>query len=95
MAELGYKDCISTQENKLNNQGFDELTNLIYINSLFWYGNLLFNQKEYLKSKIYFQKALNRIYKSTIVLPSQKMVVLYFNANACCHLEVSNCNKIS
>lgn len=90
MAELGFRDCINTQEEKLmKNKASDELTSLIYVSSLFWYGRFLSEYGEYQKAKAVLKKALNSLASTHSVSAAQVMVVLYYNAEVAYILKVS------
>lgn len=80
MAEIGFRNCIDTQEEKLTKDKNDELTNLIYISSLFWYGRFLTENNELDKASSVLKKTLTYIDRSNTITPSQLMVVLYHNA---------------
>lgn len=83
LAEYGFKNCISIQEQKIKSGKFDDASNMLYINCLFWYGRLLQDKQQFNEAKNCMSKAWYRIQTSENVSTQQKMVVLYHNAEIC------------
>lgn len=83
LAEYGFKNCIAIQEKKIKSGKFDDASNMLYINCLFWYGRLLQDKNLFTEAKGYMSKAWDRIQKSGNVSAQQKMVVLYHSAEIC------------
>lgn len=83
LAEYGFKNCIAIQENKMKAGKFDDSSNMLYINCLFWYGRLLQDKKLFPEAKDYMNKAWDRIQQSENISSQQKMVVLYHSAEIC------------
>lgn len=83
LAEYGFKNCIEIQEKKIKSGKFDDASNMLYINCLFWYGRLLQDKSLFTDAKGYMTKAWDRIQKSDNISAQQKMVVLYHSAEIC------------
>lgn len=86
MAEIGFRSCVSIQENKL--EATDSLTGdlnekttrILYLSSLFWYGRFLTEGNDLLKAKLCMEKALQHEKINPVLQPSQRQVVLFHTA---------------
>lgn len=80
MAEIGYQNCVSTQENKIKAGSTDPATNSLYMSSLFWYGRFLTEGNDLVKAQHYMKKALENERKYHVLEPIQLMVFLFHTA---------------
>lgn len=80
MAEIGYRNCVRTQENKIKEGTLDAATNSLYMSSLFWYGRFLTEGSDLVKAQHYMLKALENERNNHILEPIQLMVFLFHTA---------------
>lgn len=86
MAEIGYRSCVNVQEKKLrieeatSTSNYDQITHMLYMSSLFWYGRFLTQGNDLVKAKVCMEKALKHEKVHPVLQPTQLMVVLYHTA---------------
>lgn len=80
MAEIGYQNCVSTQESKIKAGVLDAATNSLYMSALFWYGRFLTEGSDLVKAQHYMLKALENERTNHILDPVQLMVFLFHTA---------------
>lgn len=89
MAELGFRDCVNTQEQKILKKDEDTATNQLYISALFWYGRFLTEEEDFDRARIYVNKCLKHAkqIEDNLTTP-QIMVILFHNAEVAFKLKV-------
>lgn len=81
MAEIGFRNCIDILEEKLKkaHDNIDMATNLIYVNSLFWYSHFLTYKADTIdlvKAKRCIDKLLKQLDKPNVITLTQLITVL-------------------
>lgn len=80
MAEIGFQNCVRTQENKILSGTNDPATQALYMSSLFWYGRFLTEGSDLVKAQHYMLKALENERANHVLDPIQLMVFLFHTA---------------
>ncbi|KAF5286368.1 hypothetical protein FQR65_LT12662 [Abscondita terminalis] len=76
-AEIGFKDCLLAQKNKIKNGDNTTRTGMLYVNVLFWYGVHMIRNHSYKEAKQMLDKAYQYSIKIKGLSPYQEMVILY------------------
>ncbi|XP_014272463.1 tetratricopeptide repeat protein 19 homolog, mitochondrial [Halyomorpha halys] len=76
-AEENFKECLEIQKFKCQSETRNEDSEILWINSLFWYGKHLSNNKKYLEAKECFDSAYKISTRTKTLLSSQVMVILF------------------
>ena len=81
MAEIGFRNCIDVLETKLKttHNNLDIATNLIYVNTLFWYSHFLTYKADSIdlvKAKRCIDKLLKQLDKPNVITLTQLITVL-------------------
>lgn len=81
MAEIGFRNCIDILEEKLKNthNNIDSATNLIYVNTLYWYSHFLTYKADtidLIKAKGCIDKLLKQLDKPNVITLTQLITVL-------------------
>lgn len=90
MAGLGFRNCLSIQETKVNvDTELDEATSSLYLSLLFWYSIFLSGENQLIDSKNYMEKALE-FSKLTTKQHTQTLVILHSLAELSFRLQVKS-----
>lgn len=76
LAELGFKNCLKDQENKISKGDTSSYTGLLYVNILFWYGLHKIKNGEYTTAKKFIDSAYTYSQKIKGLSPYQEMMIL-------------------
>lgn len=80
MAEIGYQNCVRTQEDKIKGGVMDAATQSLYMSSLFWYGRFLTEGSDLVKAQQCMLTALENERAHHVLEPIQLMVFLFHTA---------------
>lgn len=77
LAEMGFKDCLTIQQQKILNGDLSNNTGISYVNCSFWYGLHKIKRNEFKEAK----KLINNAYEYSLKIKGlnsyQEMVILY------------------
>ncbi|CAH1396241.1 unnamed protein product [Nezara viridula] len=76
-AEDNFKECLEIQKLKSQSEMLNEESEILWINTLFWYGKHLSNNKKYVEAKECFDTAYKISARTKSLLSSQVMVILF------------------
>lgn len=76
LAEIGFRNCLTNQENKIFQGDTSSKTGLLYVNVLFWYGLHKIKGGEYDTAKNMIDSAYTSSQKIKGLSPYQEMIIL-------------------
>ncbi|VEN57852.1 unnamed protein product [Callosobruchus maculatus] len=87
LAEIGFRNCLRTQETKIENGDTSTKTGMLYINSMFWYSLHKVKNNEYKTAKKLIDDAYSYSTKIKGLSPYQEMIILYTLADLNTQME--------
>ncbi|XP_030747966.1 tetratricopeptide repeat protein 19, mitochondrial-like [Sitophilus oryzae] len=90
LAEIGFRDCLNKQKNKILDGDTSTKTGMLYVNVLFWYGLHKIRSSEHLTAKDLITSAYDYSLKIKGLSPYQEMVILYTLADL--HMQLGESN---
>lgn len=76
LAEIGFRNCLQDQENKIFKGDTSSKTGLLYVNVLFWYGLHQIKTAQYYTAKQLIDSAYSYSQKIKGLSPYQEMIIL-------------------
>lgn len=90
LAEIGFRDCLSKQKQKILDGDTSTKTGMLYVNVLFWYGLHKIRSNEHKNAKEFITSAYDYSLKIKGLTPYQEMVILYTLADL--HMQLGENN---
>ncbi|XP_050307474.1 tetratricopeptide repeat protein 19, mitochondrial-like [Anthonomus grandis grandis] len=90
LAEIGFRDCLMKQKQKILDGDTSTKTGMLYVNVLFWYGLHKIHSNEHKSAKEFITSAYDYSLKIKGLSPYQEMVILYTLADL--HMQLGENN---